>query len=194
MEAIEAFPLTWPVGYPRTKFPKGSLFNTSFAAARDSVLHEVKLLGGKNVIISSNVPLKRDGYPYATFGRLEDHGVALYFTYEGEQVVFACDKWSRAEDNLQAIRKAVEAIRGLDRWGVSEMLKRAFTGFKALPQDKKSSSEWWEVLDIDRYATQEQIKAAYRSLAKTNHPDSGGSASAFRAIHEAYEKGMSQQG
>ncbi len=49
-------------------------------------------------------------------------------------------------DNIQAIRKTIEAMRGLERWGVSDMLQRTFSGFKALPDQTGIGKEaWWIV-------------------------------------------------
>ncbi|MBB6481890.1 J domain-containing protein [Spirochaeta isovalerica] len=49
---------------------------------------------------------------------------------------------------------------------------------------------YYEILNVDRTSSQEQIKAAFRKLAQIHHPDknSGSSRSGliFRSIHEAY--------
>ncbi len=48
----------------------------------------------------------------------------------------------------------------------------------------------YEILDISPVATQEEIKSAYRALARRYHPDSGdatASADRFQEIHAAYE-------
>lgn len=149
---------------------------------------EIKRLGGKNPIISTNVPLRNDGLPYAKFKKPDDAGVAVYFEYEGEQVVFACDKWQTVEENMQAIRKTIEAIRGLERWGVSDMLKRAFTGFRALPENATvNGTAWWEVLGVSPDCTVASLKEAYRNKAKANHPDNGGQHTEFVKIQEAYD-------
>lgn len=193
VQMIEAYPLCWPVGYARTKRPQDARFKTTFAIARDCIIEEIKRLGGKSPIISTNIPLKRDGLPYASFRQPEDAGVAVYFTYQGQQVVFACDKWNRIHDNMQAIRKAIEAIRGLERWGVSDMLKRAFTGFKALSQNVEENLSWFEILGCSEYADEEEIKSAYRKAAKKYHPDNSetGSAEKFKRIKTAYDVAMS---
>ena len=73
---IEAFPLQWPIGYKRTSWQQSSRFNTSFANARDQIVKELRLMGAKNVIISTNVPLRQDGLPYANFKAIADTGVA----------------------------------------------------------------------------------------------------------------------
>jgi hypothetical protein len=46
---------------------------------------------------------------------------------------FACDRWDSVADNVQAIRKTIEALRGIERWGTGDMVQRAFAGFVALP-------------------------------------------------------------
>jgi hypothetical protein len=184
---VEAFPLNWPVGYPRTDRPQNARFDTTFAKSRDAILAEVRRFGGRQCIISSNIPTKRDGNPYANFARPTDCGIAVYFTYEGEQVVFACDKWTTPEDNLQAIRKAIEAFRGLERWGVSDLLKRAFTGFKAIPE-QTSGESWWNVLGVSKDAGPDEIKRAYKEKLHSVHPDKGGSREDFEKVQRAYSE------
>lgn len=44
----------------------------------------------------------------------------------------------------------------------------------------------WALLGIDRHATDEQLKRAFREKALATHPDRGGTAEAFREIHAAY--------
>lgn len=80
-ENISAYPLTWATIYPRTLQQKreAARFEVSFSAARDDLLNELRLLDAFAVIISSNVPLRRDGLPYATFKEPDDPAVAVYF-------------------------------------------------------------------------------------------------------------------
>lgn len=190
---VEAFPLQWPIAYKRTIWPTNSRFDTSFADARDGLVKELKLLGARDVIVSTNVPLRQDGLPYANFKAIQDTGVAVYFTYEKEQMVFCCDKWKKVEDNLQAIRKTVNFFRMMPEWGVSDMLKRAFTGFKTLPSATVAKAGW-EILGVAQNAPKEAIVAAYRNLAKMHHPDAGGSHTQFTEINKAYQDGLKQNG
>jgi DnaJ-class molecular chaperone len=45
----------------------------------------------------------------------------------------------------------------------------------------------YEDLGLAKDATPEEIKKAYRSLARTHHPDKGGNADKFKQVQEAYE-------
>jgi curved DNA-binding protein CbpA len=44
----------------------------------------------------------------------------------------------------------------------------------------------YEVLQVDRGAEPEVIRAAYRALARRNHPDFGGDARRMATINEAW--------
>lgn len=192
---IEAFPLQWPAGYPRTKFPSRARFQARFGQSVVGILHEIRLLGGTLPIISTNVPLRRDGLPYSGQAEPHDSGAAIYFTWKKRQVVLACDRWDWVTDNLRAVEKAIEAMRGLDRWGVSDMLDRAFAGFAALPApESESKKQWTEILGVDPRDSLEVIETMYRSKAKRAHPDAGGSVIAMAALNAAIEEARKAKG
>ena len=171
---IEAYPLHWPDGWPRTKHPTHSSFKCTMAETRDMMLAEIKRLGGRNIILSTNIELRLDGLPRAGRRAPMDVGVSVYFDLNGNNMVFACDKYNAVKDNIRAIQKAIEALRGIERWGASDMMERAFTGFMALPAPG-AVPQWWDVLGISRTASHDDIKTAYRNKARERHPDNGGS-------------------
>ncbi len=53
--------------------------------------------------------------------------------------------------------------------------------------DSETFVDLYSVLEIDMDAKQDEIKTAYISLAKKNHPDQGGSSDKFQEITRAYE-------
>lgn len=186
----EAYPLQWPKGHLRTFPPqqKQSRFGLSLADSRDHLLEQIRKLGGTQVIISSNAKLRNDGLPYSKQPPVDDPGVAVYFLYKNQQVVFACDKWREIGGNIHALGLAIEAIRGLERWGVSQMLKRAFSGFKALVEPITLNDEWWSVLEVQESAGWEEIRKQYLRLVHYCHPDKPtGSEEAFQRLQNAYE-------
>ena len=187
-----SYPLSWPLGRPRSPERWDASFTSSFASARDGLLHELRLMGADGLVLSTNVELRRDGLPYA--GRTpDDPGVAVYFSWRKQQYAFACDCWQKVEHNLQAIRKTIEAVRGIARWGTGEMVSAAFTGFLALPEEASPAScqAWWEILGVDRLASRDEINVAYRYLAKISHPDQPrGSHELMQRLNEARRLGL----
>lgn len=196
MSDIDAFPLAWPIGWERTPRPqqRRAQFKTSFARARDGVLDELSLMGApmNQVVISSNIPLRRDGLPYANTRQPDDPGIAVYFVRGGEQKCIPCDRWDRVEDNLQAIRKTVEALRGLDRWGAKHMVDAAFQGFAALPAG--SDTGWWTVLGVERDDPDDVIHRAYRARIRETHPDWGGDVEVYHQVQTAHNQWQEEGG
>ena len=134
-DSIAAFPLTWPENRPRTRAPEPSRFKVTLGAAINELQDEVQRLGGRDLVISSNLPLRRDGLPMASRSAPKDRGVAVYFTYKRKPMCFACDQWATVEENMRAIAKTIDTLRGIERWGSGQMVEQAFTGFLASPLD-----------------------------------------------------------
>lgn len=194
-QPLEAYPLCWPAGRKRKAYPTASRFGreTSFARARDTLLHEVQLLGGKKVILSTNIPLTRDGVPYANRAQPQDKGVAVYFQYRQKPMVFACDEWNKIEHNIWAIAKTIEALRGIERWGSGDMLERAFTGFTALP-NPETKKHWREVFGYmgRENVTLSELKDQRDNLAVHFHPDLGGSHERMAELNRAYDEALKE--
>ncbi len=159
-----------------------------FASARDNCIAEIRRLGGTDIIISTNLKLRRDGLPESiNWGKtIPDPGVAVYFKRNGKQMCFACDCWAHVQDNMHAIALTISALRGIARWGTGDMMEAAFRGFTAIPE--RAGSSWWETLGVSVNASEEQIKEAYRLLVKKHHPDAGGESEMFRRVQEAYQQ------
>ena len=188
---IEAYPLYWPEGRQRTPlaYREPAKFECTMARARDDVLHEIKLMKGSDPIISTNVALRRDGLPSGNQKRVDDCGVAVYFTYNGEQVCFACDRWDKIEHNMRAIAKTIEALRGIARWGTGDMMQAAFRGFAALP-DQSNGNNWRRVFGFTAFEIVmiDDVRARYRKMAAEAHPDRGGSNERMAVLNLAWQK------
>lgn len=186
---IEAYPLYWPLGWPRT--PAQEISKSRFDGRPDKVqkelIAEIERLGGRNLVISTNIKLRADGLPYVGRRDPYDNGVAVYFDRKGEGMCFACDRYWHIWENMRAIQKTIEALRGIERWGASDMMERAFSGFTALPAPGGSRS-WRDVLQLGGSPTLDMAKVAYRTLSLQRHPDRGGSHDAMTELNRAWEE------
>jgi hypothetical protein len=207
LNGIDAFPIFWPAGWARhsaTGSRKNSRYEVSFGTARNDVLKSLRLLGSSEVVISSNVPVRHDGLPYATYTEPTDPGCCVYWVRKGKPQVMACDQWRTVRENLRAIGLALEGLRALERSGASQIFERAFTGFAALPAETKRP--WRVVLEMDVAFTngsrdslenakvREVVETRYRKLAKVRHPDMGGSHEAMLELNAAKTEAYKELG
>ena len=190
----ETYPLHWPDGWPRTSANKqlwslagGRRHSQAWALVVDRLLGELDRIGAKQVVLSTNQPLRRDGLPYAATRRFEESGAAVYFTLNRQQLVMAQDRYELLADNIRSLALAIEGMRQMQRHGGGHMMERAFSGFAALPAPE-AERHWSEVLGLSATASRDEIEKAYRSCAKTTHPDHGGSTEAMAALNVAYDE------
>jgi hypothetical protein len=157
------------------------------------LLSELKRLGAPDhsVIISSNVPLRRDGFPYANYRTPDDPGVAVYFRLGGKPHVMASDAWDSLRDNIRARGLTIAAQRAITRYKVGT-LDQAFAGYLRLPAP--AAEDWRHVLGLGPACTLADAESAYRTRARTNHPDVGGDAEQFMRINRAIEAARKELG
>jgi hypothetical protein len=189
--SAEAYPLQWPEGWPRTlDWKRGkSRFgkNLGFGEIR-KLQAELRLLGALHVVISSNVPLRNDGLPYASqaMRKYDDPGVAVYFTLKGKPLSMARDRYATPWENIRSLILAISAIRSIERHGGSTMMERAFAGFASIaPPDWKKP--WREVFGV-KPEWRGDITQLYREKARNRHPDAGGTDQLMAELNVAYEE------
>jgi hypothetical protein len=208
----ERTPLQWPARIPRTpkhqqkraqfgkKGDNGHGYQSSkpltIQQAVDRLMREIRgyskvghnwRIKPDDVIISTNLRVRVDGFPYSSQPEPQDNGVAVYFTLDNKDYCLPCDKWDRIADNIAAIAAHLGAMRGQERWGVGQV-QDIYTGYAQLPESiiVPHYRQWWEILDIDMHASWEAIKEAYRKKVKATHPDSGGTTEAFQELQRAF--------
>ena len=191
---MEAYPLQWPLGYKRTEQRTWSQFKQSMESAQNFLRDEIRRMGAADLVVSTNLPIRKDGMLYTDSmkRKIDDPGAAIYFNYKGKPISMCCDKYLSVGENIYALGKGIEALRGLERWGISDFLDRAFTGFMELPENAGPSTQekWYEVLEVDPKASLFEIKVAYKLKTKQSHPDSGGSTEEFLRVKAAYDQGI----
>lgn len=203
--SAEAFPLCWPEGWARTPAHRRrrAPYKMTPDAATQHLVGELSRLGAikSTVVISTNMPLRRDGLPYSGIKPPEDPGVAVYWSTQAfKDRAIGCDKWDKLHDNIHAIGLAIAALRAIDRAGASQILERAFTAFGALPASSAAPivRSWWEVFGFPQTIigslSMPMVEARWRELAAKNHPDRGGSAEAMTELNQAREQAKAHYG
>lgn len=215
---IPAYPLQWPAGWKRTTYRRSAPYRTNLTTARDHLLSELRLLGARSVVISSNLPVRLDGLPMAgARPQNGDPGVAVYWTQfhlqKSEPRAIACDKWLKVEANMRAIGLSIAAMRAIERCGTSEILDRIFTGFAQLPAaaGEEGKRPWRDVFDVSHInvgvdnvlvpferAPNERklaiVSTIYKNMCFRKHPDRCGSTEELRELNRAFDDAKRELG
>ena len=82
MKTIQAFPLSWPDGWVRTRPEQREarvVWKGTFGRYRGELLDELRILGARDLVVSTDIPLnKSNSLPREGFNP-PDPGVAVYF-------------------------------------------------------------------------------------------------------------------
>lgn len=202
---VTSNPLTWPDGWKRS--PAGLRKRAQFSRQGSAIMSRAELtiadgvarvltelhrmgVPNWNVIISTNVPVNREGRPLSNSRAPADPGVAVYFRQGKNERVIAADLYTRVADNLAAIAATLEAMRAIERHGGAAILERAFTGFQALPSpDQAGGLRWQDLLGVGANYTLEECETKYRTLRSKYHPDKPtGDRQKFEALQWAIDQ------
>lgn len=191
-------------GYPaqETRNRRPSRFRASWASTRGQLAQELRALDARKVEIRLDIPasqIRQDGLPYAVAQVRSPRVVVSFDTPERTRLVFPCDTWSDWRDNLRAIALSMEALRAVDRYGVTKG-REQFQGFKALPNEGGSTATMTAEAAAEVIAglagspvsapalvrDRSLLGGLYRAAARAAHPDApGGSHDAFTRLQTA---------
>lgn len=212
-ERRKAYPLSWPEHWKRTekwqqKNGKPPFQTVHFNADLKSVIWQLKKMGASQIVITSDLPLRNDGVPYAD-ARCDDPGIAVWYVMKGKEHVIACDRWRSAQLNLSAIKRTLEAMRMMDRYGCATMVEKAFAGFAALPPAGATSESvveeppppnWRDVFDVPMVFEEQLgkaelldfVKLRYKKYIAAAHPDAGGDPVRAAILNAAWEEAQTE--
>jgi hypothetical protein len=182
-----------------------SRFKADWVRTSDLMGRELEMIDARHVALQmaiTELDIKRDGGVRAN-ARPEHPGVILSLDSRFGPLQYACDQYHDWQDNVRAIALSLEALRKVDRYGVSKRGEQ-YRGWNAL-EDKKSrdedpSNNWtrreaaefiqsWllhspiTVQEILRNPTLRSV--AYREAAKRLHPDHGGDVKKWNLLQKA---------
>ena len=127
----------------------------------------------------ANVPLSR--VHSQTLTRTE-RGVTVRFMKGGREVVLSSDSQPNGRDNLKLIQLCIDDMRMIERRGLDSLMRSAYMQLEGPYQ-----RDPYDVLGVRPGAPREVIDASYRALAKSRHPDTGGTVEAMNELNAAYE-------
>jgi hypothetical protein len=192
---------SWPGR--RTQTPRRAPFRTKWTDVQKLLARELRMLGAERIVIEIAVAEKDfriDGKPRAD-ARASHDGIVMSFRSTWGPLRYATDAFDDWQDNIHAIAKSLEALRLVDRYGVSRHgeqyrgWKQLGSGVSQQPTDLSPeqaatllAEEAGKPLDwrLVRTATKTELRAWYRKAARSAHPDHGGSDARMAAVATAY--------
>jgi hypothetical protein len=162
-------------------------FRTQWRSTVHLLARELDMLVAKRVVIQVAIEprdFRLDGMPRANARQIHP-GVIVSFDSKWGPLEYATDEFTDWQDNIRAIALSMEALRKVDRYGVSKRGEQ-YRGWKQLPTGTMPDL-------ADTITSKAQAKAfltehgGFREAVKTFHPDNGGDVVLYRATIRAQE-------
>jgi len=144
---------------------------------------------------------RQDGRPYAN-AKAQHPGVIFSIDSKFGHLSYPCDTFTRWEDNLRGVALALEALRKVDRYGVTKRGEQ-YRGFLALEAtaapagfaDAEQALDFLATLVGDQWPggripreNRAAVARVVRGAQRRTHPDAGGDASTFQRVSLAEAK------
>lgn len=210
-EALDGWPDEFRDG--KTEF-ENCRFKATWSKTETLLLRELERMGAKNIVLrTGHYPrdITRDGLPRIDARKPRFPGVVVAFqkynpeTKRYDTIQFPCETYEYWEDNLRAIALAMEALRAVDRYGVTRkneqyagwtrrIESQAQTGAgngkltveaAALVLAACASASGVQYSSVLVQSDASEMERAYRAAAKEAHPDRGGSDASMAKVNEA---------
>lgn len=156
-----------------------SPLKAAYQATIDLLGRETRMLGARQVVVELAIretDLRIDGQPYAGT-RPEHPGVTVSFDSRHGPLKYTADKFATWQENLRAIALGLEALRKVDRYGMTSRGEQ-YAGWKALPSGSMDGN-------ADRGRELIRQHGSVRAALNATHPDHGGSDADFRDVQAA---------
>lgn len=183
----------WPGESTKTWSRKTSPFKATLDVTYKQLEVELTHLDVKEAVIQvqcDRSQLRRDGWLRGD-ARMKGPGVVLSFTSKHGEQCFPCDTFNEFKGNLRAIVLSLEALRRMDRYGVTKRGEQ-YRGWQRL--DSPNGDHWTKqhALDFLKRLVPGTLKADGLEVAivqaeRLTHPDKGGDANDFKKVQRARE-------
>ncbi len=160
-----------------------SPFRASWSSTVDLLVKELRAHGAQTAVLEVDMreqDLRLDGMPRAD-RRARTPGIVLSFeaaTVPGRpKLRYEVGEFSDWQDNLRAVALGLQALRAVDRYGVTKRGQQ-YAGWRALPMGSGDPSP-----ERGRVLIREHGSVA--GALKATHPDHGGDPAAFADVQAA---------
>lgn len=193
----------WPGELTPDLQRKRSSFSTPWRSTLDLLDRELWQLDATTRVLQvamTERDFRIDGMPRAN-ARAEHLGIILSFhARDIGDLSYPCDRFDRWQDNLRAVALALEALRKVDRYGVTRRAEQ-YRGWKAIEATAMPAAmtveQAFDVLvqhsgvlsglaDVGAIVPSELARGA-RAAQRQTHPDTGGRATHFQRVQRAIE-------
>lgn len=203
---------SWPAATPRRGWGQytSSPFRSTWTMTLDLLERELRQIDARDVVLEIDITermIRNDGEVYAN-AHPSSPAVVLSCQSAKGPLRFPCDRFDNWQDNVRAIALALEALRKVDRYGVTSHDEQ-YRGWQSLPPaggtttsfTAETAARYIAALNDDENWDEEILadpdfaRSLIREALKRTHPDRGGSAEDFhkvqaaRAVLEAHHGG-----
>lgn len=178
--------------------PRRSQFKSTYSQTMELLDRELSHLQATDVVISLDCDereLRRDGMPRADCRPKSPAVVISFHSRKSGHMQFPCATFTDWQDNIRAIAMSLEALRQVDRYGVTQNHEQ-YKGWSKLADHSKpqmtpeqaanviarhsKSDPYWILNSSDKF------RATLKSALVATHPDKhGGDETKFREVQAA---------
>ena len=186
---------------------KSCRFRSSISTTQSDLKCELATIGVDECVIQADLDesdIRLDGIPRAN-ARYKSSRVIVSFTHpEQGDISFPCGTYHDLWDNIRGIVKTMEALRAIDRYGVTKNSQQ-YTGWKQLPSNAIVLQEFSSVEEAASFILDTAIgldeclqyhhnamlnngpfrREMYHAAASMAHPDKGGSVQKMTKLNKA---------
>lgn len=197
--------VAWPGDRTPDHLRQRSRFGSAWSSTMSLLSRELDQVSAKDRILQVDIPesdFRLDGFPRAN-ARQNSPAIIITFDAFHTTLSYPCDTFGSWQDNVRAVALALEALRKVDRYGVTKRGEQ-YQGFKALPPGSiaigssltfnqaarvlvrlAGLDEWDEGL-LRKVRNQAEVRReVYLKASARHHPDRGGESPDMVQVNEA---------
>ena len=155
----------WP--HPVTPSRRYAHFKVGYRQTLDELFYEVERLDGHEIVMGvglTEADIRLDGQLRANARSYSHPGVEISFDSRFGRLAYATDQYRDWQDNVRAIALSLEALRAVDRHGVSKRGQQ-YAGYAQLAAGGP---------DPDRGRRLVEAAGGVKEALRKHHPDQGG--------------------